>query len=213
MSALFEPAMFPFAVSICLLCFFVALELVLLVLGANVFEALDNLFPDLGEADAPETLSFAKVLGFIGIGKVPVLWVLFAFLATFGLSGYLIQVAAEATLDAPLALSAAVPLALVFTIIATGRLANLLGRILPSEESSAVSVDSLIGLTAVVSFGDATISRPAGAKVTDQHGNTHHIQVKASRPEEVLHEGQPILLLSRTSGFFIGSVAPQADNA
>jgi len=211
MDILHDPLMFPFMVSVYLLVGLVALEVVLLVLGADAFHFIDDLIPDLGEADAPETLSLAKALGFIGIGKVPVLMVLMSFLAIFGAGGYLIQKASAAFLDGYLPLAAAVPLAGAAAILLTGRFAALLARVLPSEETSAVSKDSLIGRKAVMNFGDATFTRNASAKVTDRHGNVHYVQVMASSPEELLPEGSEITLVSRHKGFFIGTPVPSSE--
>ena len=211
MSLFLEPGMFPFMVSIYLLAGLVALEVALLVLGADVFHFIDDLLPDLGEADAPETLSLSKALAFVGIGKVPVLMVLMSFLATFGLGGFLVQEAAAALSGGYLPLAAAVPAAGVAAVLCTGRLAALLARILPSEETTAVSKDSLIGRKATINFGDATFTRNAQAKVTDRHGNVHYVQVMASSPEELLPEGSEIALVSRHKGFFIGTPVPSSE--
>lgn len=202
---------FPFTVALFLLAGLVLLEIMLMFLGAGPLSFIDDLLPDLGEADAPETLSLSKALGFFGIGKVPVLMVLMSFLAMFGLSGFLMQRAAASLTGGPLALSAAVPGALAIAIVLTGRIAALLAQFLPAEQSTAVSKDSLIGRVATITFGDATFTRPAAAKVRDRHGNVHHIQVMSNAPETLLPEGSEAKLVSRHNGAFIGIPVPPSE--
>lgn len=213
MEIFYEPAMAPFLTSLYVLAGLVAIELALLVLGADLFHFVDDLLPDLGDHDlgdmhAPEGPAIGKALAFVGVGKVPLVMVLMSFLALFGLAGYIGQHAAKALAGDYLPLAAAVPAALALSLAATGRVAAVLARVLPSEETSAVSAESLIGSRADVVWGDATFTRPATAKVSDRHGKTHHIQLKASAPEEIVHEGEAALIVSRSSGFFIGTRVP-----
>lgn len=217
MELLLNPALAPFTGALCILAALVALEFVLLVLGADLFHFVDDILPDLGHHDVggvhadahADTPSIGKVLSFVGIGKLPVVMVLMCFLATFGLAGYFLQHGAEVLSGAFLPLGAAVPAVLAFSLVLTGRVATLLARILPSEETSAVSAESLIGLVATVVYGDASMTRPATGKVADAHGNIHHIQVKASSPEELLHQGQQVQIVSLVGGFYIGTAIPE----
>jgi len=212
-----EPSMSPFLISLYILTGLVAIEFALLMLGTDLFHFVDDLLPDLdhgvgdhdfGDLHSGEAPALGKALSFIGIGKVPVVMVLMSFLALFGLSGYLAQHSAKALSGDFIPLAAAVPAALVVSLLATGRVAALLARYLPGEETTAVRADSLIGGTARIKYGDARFTRPASATVEDRYGNVHHIQVKASDPEEVIFEGQQAKLVSRLNGFFIGTRIP-----
>lgn len=213
MDIFYEPAMVPFLTSLYILAGLVAIELALLVIGADLFHFVDDLLPDLGDHDVgdmhgPDGPAIGKALAFVGVGRLPIVMVLMSFLALFGLAGYLGQHAAKAIAGGYLPLAAAVPAALVIALVATGRVAALLAKVLPAEETSAVAAGSLIGRTARVKYGDATFTRPASATVHDRWDHVHHIQIKASEPDEVIFEGQSAMLVSRLNGFFIGTRVP-----
>jgi Membrane-bound serine protease (ClpP class) len=195
----------PFTVSLLVLVGLVLLEFVLLLVGTHFFGLLDDLLPDLHfDADHDHDFAFGKALYFVGFGKVPFLMVLMSFLASFGLSGYAIQSIAHKMTGGVFPLALAVPAAVVFGLMLTSRITAVLARIMPREQTTAVSDSSFVGREATVSYGTATAALPATAEVIDQHGRTHHIQLKAAAESESFEEGSKALIVRTEDGFFFG---------
>lgn len=195
----------PFAVALILLLAIGALELVLFCIGLNALHFIDDILPDVGELDAPEAASLDKVLGFVGFGRVPTLVVVVLLLSFFSATGIVAQSAAQTYLGNLLPTWLVAGASLVFSVIATGRLSRVLGHFLPSDETSAVYSEALIGQVARISYGDATDTKSATARVKDHLGNFHDIYVKATSPDELFQKGDELLLVSKIEGFYLGT--------
>jgi hypothetical protein len=210
MTTLLSSGTMPFSVSLLVLAGIVLIEIVLLLVGTHFFGLLDDLIPDLHadlDHDGGHELSFGKVLHFVGFGRVPFMMVLMSFLATFGLAGFVIQWVSAGVIGRALPYAGAIPLAFALALPATGRICAVLARILPKEQTSAVSAATFIGREAVVKYGAATVALPATAAVLDEHGRTHFIQVKAQGDDDHVAEGGTLLIVGNVDGFFIGRPA------
>ncbi|MEL6236006.1 MAG: hypothetical protein AAFR46_16530, partial [Pseudomonadota bacterium] len=105
--------------------------------------------PDLGSAEpdaagspgAPATQAgaMAGALSWLGIGRVPFSIWLAGTLTAFGLTGYAVQLAVVALTGATLPGGLAALLCLGPGLILGGRVARLIGRIMPRHESSAIA--------------------------------------------------------------------------
>lgn len=189
------------------LLFSTALVLMLLIgmveafgLGFSAFDAGDL---DLADAGAN------PLLNWLGVGRLPLLILLVAALASFGLCGLALQQVAVAwtgrLLSAPVAGAAAFLVALPLT----GLLGRLLARILPADETSAVSLASLVGRRGEIVLGTATAGCPARARVRDAFGQSHYLLVEPNLPGDRLAQGEEILLVDREAGHFRAiAVAP-----
>lgn len=189
------------------LLFATALMLMLLI---GVVEALGFGFSafdtdlDVGEAAANPLLSW------LGVGRLPLLILLVAALAAFGLCGLALQQIAliwtGRLLSAPLAGAAALAAALPLT----GLLSRGLARILPADETSAVSLATLVGRRGHIVLGSAAVGCPARARVRDTFGQSHYVLVEPNLPGDRLAEGDEILLVDRAAGHFRAiAVAPR----
>jgi membrane protein implicated in regulation of membrane protease activity len=178
--------------------FAAALALMLLIgaveamgLGAGSFGA------DLG-ADADG----AGLLDWLGIGRLPLLTLLVAFLAIFSLVGLIGQQLAAALTGAPLTPWLAVPAAAVASLPLTGFAARGLARVLPQDETSAIDLDELIGRAATVVTGRAEYGSPARARIEDRHGQVHYVMVEPDRPGPLFREGEAVLLVRQEGHLF-----------
>jgi hypothetical protein len=150
--------------------------------------------------DAPGAGPLSSILGWLCVGRVPVLVLLMVFLTAFGLSGFLVQGAAQSLLPVALpALLASVP-AVVVGVFAT-RWAGLgLAKIMPKEQTEAVSQKRFIGRIATVVRGEARADLPAEAKLTDRHGQTHYLMVEPDDAEAVFPAGEAVLIVKQVGG-------------
>jgi hypothetical protein len=84
----------------------------------------------------------------------------------------------------------------------TGALARPLGRLLPHDETTAVTLDTLLGRRATVTDGVARSGSPARARVYDYHGHPHHVMVEPHEASSELHSGDEVLLVRREGNQF-----------
>lgn len=191
----------PFTVALAVMLLIAALEGVGLVLGWQLSTTLESLLPDFNvDLDSPDIQggALSRLLGWLRIGKVPVLMLLIIFLTAFGLIGLLLQ---SITHDLfgflwP-ALPATVP-AFLAALPVMRLLAKGLEKIMPRVETSAVSSDSFIGKIAYITLGTANQGQPAQAKLTDSFGATHYIMVEPDITGESFTTGTAVILVSRT---------------
>lgn len=198
------PENLPFGVALALMLMIGAVEALGLGLGAA---HLDVGADAHGEAD---------LLGWLGVGKVPLLMVIVVLLAWFGVLGIGIQQIAAALTGAPLSPWLAAPAAFAAALPLTGISARALARVLPGDETTAVSLDALLGKRAVVTVGTARRGCPARARVRDVHGLSHYVMVEPTGDGQSVGEGATLLLVRREGDLFIGllesdALAPLAD--
>ena len=138
------------------------------------------------------------LLGWLGVGRVPLLMLLVVLLALFGLIGLAIQQFAG-----PLPLWIATPAAVAAALPLTGLGAHGLARIMPRDETTAVSLDSLVGKKGTITIGTARRGSPAQVRVSDDHGQVHYVMVEPYDDDHAFGEGETVRLASREGNIFI----------
>ncbi|WP_242414789.1 OB-fold-containig protein [Sphingomonas panni] len=142
------------------------------------------------------------LLDWLGVGRVPLLVLLVAFLAVFGGVGLAGQQVAQAMTGALLSPWIAIPAALVVALPLTSAVARLLARLLPRDETTAFEVDDLVGRTGIVTVGRAAAGSPARTRVLDPHGQPHHVLVEPNDSADSFVEGDTVLLVRREGSSF-----------
>ena len=221
----------PFAIAIAAMLMLGFLELLLTMGGLGMMGFLDSLVPgdldidadidvDAGidmDVDADVDMdvdldadagvgggaSFLQaVLGFFGVGRVPLLVVIVAFLTSFGLSGYATQLVVHGVSGYYLpALLASLP-AFIGGSLVTRYLAIGLGRLVPDVETEAVASKTFIGRTATLTAGEARAGKPAQAKLRDHNGQAHYLLIEPDQADMVFREGDQVLLVSQQGSVF-----------
>lgn len=228
LEALTAPGLTPFAIAIGLMLVIALTEAMGTLFGISPSGLLDQILPDADvdidvDVDADLNLDagidggadgatvgepqgfLSQLLGWLCIGKVPVLILLVAFLTAFGLAGFALQGLATSLFGYHWPTILAVPAALALSIPPTRWLALGLSRIMPKEETEAVSTRSFIGRIATVTRGVARIGTPAEAKLRDVHGHTHYVLVEPDDAEASFESGTEVLLTEQSSAVcFIG---------
>jgi hypothetical protein len=198
MGLFLAPESAPYLIATLVLLSIAALEGVALLVGMSASHWLDSLLPHHG--DDLDGVSADSWLGWLHVGRVPLLVLVVVFLSAFAVIGFaanivvhsLFGVFIPALLGAPAAFIAALPV-----VRATGR---VLSRVLPRDQSSAVSLDSLVGRIAVVMGGTAKMGYPAQAKVTTEFGQAIYVLVEPDHAETTFGASEQVLLVKRTSG-------------
>ena len=138
------------------------------------------------------------LLGWLGVGRVPLLMLLVVFLALFGLAGLAIQQFAG-----PLPLWIAVPGAAAAALPLTGLGARGLARIMPGDETTAIGLDDLAGRRGTITIGTARRGSPAQARVADVHGQVHYVMVEPYDDDHSIGQGETVRLDRRDGNIFI----------
>ncbi len=196
----------PFTVSIAVMIFIAALEGVGALIGLGISNVLESMLPDMDfDIDGPNldsNTTLSHFLGWLRIGEVPFLVLLIVFLTAFGLIGLIIQKGAIGMtghlLPSPLASIPAVLGALPCMRVFGG----LINKIMPRDETEAVSVDSFKGRVATITLGSAKKGSPAEAKLIDSHNQTHYVMVEPDNGDESISQGEKVLIVSKSGSVF-----------
>lgn len=215
-----DPGNAPFAIALMVMLAIAAAEIFGALFGVAPSGVLDNMLPDLEvdaelggvgsplDADAPSMPDspspgpLSAVLGWLCVGKVPILVLLIAFLTVFGLTGFAVQGLSGALLGFALPSALAAVPALAAAIPATRASGLVLSRILPKEQTEAVSSQSFVGRIAIITRGDAREGLAAEAKLSDAFGQTHYVLVEPDEPGVVLKSGSAVLLVRQAGSRF-----------
>ncbi|GAB60018.1 YqiJ family protein [Rheinheimera nanhaiensis] len=203
-----------FSIALVLMLMIAVLEGVAALFGTGVSSALDSLLPEselsphaeVGQIDSDTALS--RFLGWLRIGEVPLLMLLVIFLLCFGLLGLLLQGVLHSVLGVLAPGWLAVPIVLLLSLPFVRFGGGVLQAIMPRDETSAVTEDSLIGRIAVITLGTARVGYPAEAKVRDQHGYSHYVQLEPDDAAAEFIQGNEVLLLSRQGAVYKAMLNP-----
>lgn len=196
----------PFGVAAALIIGIALLEGLGMLFALSPSNLLDDFLPDI---DGDTGLD--RVLGWLHLGRVPVLVVLLLFLTGYSLFGYALQWLLHSLSGSFLPGWVAGILALPAGMTTARALGSLIAAIIPQDESSAVSEQSLIGRIAVITHGSARRGLAAQARVKDRHGRTHHLLVEPDLDEAIFDEGTEVLIVRKIGPFYRCIVNPHPD--
>lgn len=206
---LFAAETWPFTVATFLMLLIAVVEGLAMVVGASLSESLQSVLPDpWDDVHGP----FDKLLGWLHVGRVPMLVLLVLFLAGFALTGFALNIVGHRffglwvppLISAPVAFFATLPMVRIF---GAG-----LARLIPQDQTYAVSFESLVGRVATVVTGTARQGYPAQARVTNEHGQNLYVMIEPEAEGMTFKSGERILLTRQISGSrFAGTVNPWPD--
>lgn len=178
----------PFVAALVLMLLIGLVEALGLGAGLVVGEGIDGLHGDVN-VDTPSLLSW------INVGRLPLLMLIVVFLFAFGIAGLIGQRIVTAFLGQPAPWFLASPLALLVAVPATRSFGRGVAKIMPRDETSAVSRDSLVGRVAVIVTGEARHASAAQARVRDEFGQVHYVMIEPDDVSDVFAQGASVLLV------------------
>lgn len=194
-----------FTIALAVMFMIAVLEGITVLIGMGISEMLETIMPDMdfdiSTPEAPQSI-MSKLLGWINFGRVPVLIILVCFLTAFGVAGYFLQYFVYGLSSTLIPQVFAVPVAFVVAMPFVRIFTNVLQKIMPKDESSALREESFVGAVAIITLGKATKGSPAEAKVTDKYGQTHYFMIQPEGDEEFSQGEQVLLLRPSSNGFF-----------
>jgi hypothetical protein len=196
MSDFLAPELWPFVLAAALMVVLAVIEGAALLIGLSPSHWLDSSMPDIGHAEG-----FANaVVGWLHLGKVPVLVLVVIFLTAFSVTGFAVQFACGALIAHFLPTPAGVAIAFVGALGIVRSFGGALGKLVPKDETSAVSDANLVGRVGIIVMGTASTGRPAQARLHDEHGMAHYVMVEPEDADQRFDQGVSVLLVRRLSG-------------
>jgi membrane protein implicated in regulation of membrane protease activity len=190
------PETVPFGVGFTLIIAIALLEGIGLMMSLSPSNWLDHVLPEIHGDSALD-----QVLGWLHVGRVPALVLLLLFLTGFTVFGYSLQIVARSLygyLPAWLAALLAVPAGLT-TVRGLGA---LVARIVPRDETSAVSEQTLVGRVGVIVGAPARRGLAGQARVKDAYGRSHYLMVEPDLDDEVFDDGVQVLIVRKVGAFY-----------
>lgn len=202
----------PFSVALAVMLALALLEGVGMLLGAGISGFVDSLLPDIDiDVDLPDVQSpgvVSQILGWLYVGKIPFLVVFIVLLTSFGIIGLILQSLAESLFGGLMPALLAAPAALLLALPVSRLSAAGVARVMPRDETEAVSAKSFVGRVAVITTGTARQGSAAQARLSDQYGQTHYVMVEPDSAERELPSGSEVLLVKKVGNHFIAITNP-----
>ncbi len=187
----------PFGIGFALIVGIALLEGLGMLFSMSPSNLLDDVLPEI---DGDSGLD--RILGWLHLGKVPALVLLLLFLTGYTVFGYSLQVVANGLFGGYLPAWLAGLLAVPAGMATVRGLGSLIAHIIPRDETSVVSEQSLVGRVGVIISGAARRGLAAQARVKDSHGRSHYLMVEPDIDDEVFDEGAQVLIVRKTGAFF-----------
>jgi hypothetical protein len=200
------PETLPFGIAVALIVAIALLEGFGMLVALSPSNLIDDWLPDV---DSDSGLD--RVLGWLHLGRVPALVLLILFLLGYALFGYGLQKVAFNLLGGFLPAWVAGLLAVPPGLATVRALGALVAHIIPRDETSAVSEQSLVGRVGVISGGCARRGMAGQARVRDSHGRMHYLMVEPDLEDDIFEEGAQILIV-RKAGVFYRCIANPHSN-
>lgn len=197
----------PFGVAMAVMLGLAFLEIIGFLIAMSPSDWVDHMvFPDLhvdGGADG--------VLGWLHIGKVPTLILLILFLTCFSVTGYLVQMLSQSLLHAYLPAIVAVVPALLGAVVCVHLFGGWISRIIPRDESSAISETTFIGKLVTVTSASSLAGVASQARFCDSDGRTYFMLVEPEQEGLSLQDGMQVLVVQKIGPVYRVSANPQAE--
>ncbi len=217
MNQLLLPGNAPFVVAIGLMVVIGMLEALAMLLGFGLSQHADSFLVthfaiDHTDAAAADAGAVGQFLGWLHVGRVPLLMLVVLFLMGFAIVGLVLQWAMGAVAGHLLPVPIAVGLATLGALPFVRQTGALVARYFPQDESSAVSELDFVGRVAQVTVGEAAAGNPAEARLMDEYGQPHYIRVEPDQPDQRFPRGESVLIVARVSGTLYRVIAnPRPD--
>ncbi len=162
-----------------------------MILG-GINNAFDGILPDK-DIDLSTDIDGFSLTDYLCIGKIPLLMWLVVFLVSYGLSGIILQMIFH------LNVYIAGIIVLFVSIIPTRYVSLFLHKIMPQDETTALSHDDFIGYTATIILGKSSKNHPAEASFIDKFNQKHYIMVEPENDDELYFQGDVVIITAKKS--------------
>lgn len=163
-----------------------------LLLGLSLANLLDDILPlDLDLDIEVPSGGVTAILGWLYLNRLPFLIWLVLLLSSFGIFGLSLNYIT------PQPLLTSLPITLVAALFITRYLSKIIVKIIPKNESSALSVTSFSGKVATITIGRASKGNAAEAVFHDEFKQKHYVLVEPEADDEIFEQGCKVLLIEK----------------
>ncbi len=203
---------FPFTAALLIMLVLAAIEIVSFMLGGPFSSLIDNFLPDFDvdvdlDADLDTDMDTAGGLSGLMIwlkaDQVPFLIILLVFLSAFSALGIGLQSLVSSAAGEPLSSIVASVLVLPATLPVMRFALKGIAKILPSDETDALGLDSLVGSKGTILTGVATRGSAAQAKVKNAKGDWIYVMVEPEDDHDQLESGSTIEICAQHNSIFL----------
>lgn len=190
------------AISIVVLLLFI--ELAGQLLGLSLTQLLDSSGDISVEASAVNgPQGGLDVLTWVGIKKLPAIIWLVSLLTLFAILGYTVNYIVYIVLGSSLPKILTGIVLLLVAVVLNAKVCSRLAKLLPREETSAVSKNSFSGLLAVITVGTAKKGQPAEAVIKDEFNQKHYVLVEPMDDDEFSQGENVVLVMQQSSRWLV----------
>jgi hypothetical protein len=209
----------PFVTALLVMLGIAILEGVATLLWGGISQVVDSLIPDFdldadldvqadsdahveGGATPADAGVLTPLLAWLQIGKVPILVLLVLFLTGFGLSGLALQRLVQTAGGSPFPASLVALPAIAVGAFSLRLFGGWIARLMPKEETSAVSRETFVGRIATVVLGVARRGAPTQARLRDEYGRAHYVMIEPDLDTDEFAQGAEVLIVSIQGAIF-----------
>ncbi|KGJ88041.1 YqiJ family protein [Thalassotalea sp. ND16A] len=180
------------------------LEGIALLIGASVMSMLDDLVDIDIDADVTPG-GLTALLGWLCLNRLPMLVWLVLILISFAITGLVYNYCIVTTLNIAVLLWLSKPVALIGAMLLSHYLGDAIAKIVPKNESSAVSTDTFIGKVATITLGKATKGSAAEAVLKDEFNQKHYVMVEPDDEHSSFTQGASVVLMEKTANSWLAA--------
>ncbi|MCL1037160.1 YqiJ family protein [Shewanella submarina] len=194
----------PFTVAISIVILLGLIELLSLVTGLSLSGLFDDLLSLDSDIDSDGATGFTGITGWLCLNRLPLLiWFVLAS-SSFAITGLAVNYLTAAITGGLLPSWLAIPVALIGLLLGCRYLGSSLARLLPKNESSVISIDSLEGAVGTVTLATASRGKPAEVVVKDESQQKHYVLAEPDSDDQ-LAKGTDVVLLRKDGNIWIAA--------
>lgn len=202
----------PFMIALCLFAAIATLEVVGLITGLFSFSHDFDIDADIDSDvdinhhlhfDSDHYHAYHSFMNWLGIGRVPLMVFVALFSSIFGVIGLVVNHITMGAFGFMFTSYMVGPLAFIATLPIVSQLSAVVAKLIPHDETSAITLCDLVGLDATITNGNASHTESAYAYAYDQYQNMHSFSVRALNESDVLPVNTKVRLeLWSEQGYF-----------
>ncbi|MDN3652508.1 DUF1449 family protein [Thalassotalea ponticola] len=199
---------------------FAYLVALVIVLGLSLLEGLAlligtsvvSLFDDMVDIDVDTDVTsggITSLLGWLCLNKLPMLVWLVLMLTSFALIGIVYNYVIALSVDLAPLYWLSKPIALLGAGYATHILGSAIAKLIPKNQSSAVSSQGFGGKIATITIGKASQGNAAQAVLQDEYNQKHYVMVEPDQADQEFHQGVSVVLLEKHANIWLAAKLEQ----
>ena len=195
-----------FAFTVCL--FIVAglalLEGVAVLVGASIMSMLDDMIDIDIDVDSDVSSSgLTSFLGWLCLNKLPMLVWLVLILTSFALTGISYNYFVVSQFNFEFLTWLSKPVALFGACVLTHYFGDAIAKVMPKNESSAVSAEGFAGKLATITIGTASKGNAAEAMLKDEFNQKHYVMVEPDNHDQQFQQGTTVVLMEKAANVWL----------